>query len=81
MPQRYGTNGVYVVTLGRVYGRDFDGAVIDSPAGWIWILGDGAIRSAHVYSSHDDALDGSGLPESQLQPLKLAPTPNGLLQR
>jgi ketosteroid isomerase-like protein len=67
IPQRYAEREDTAVAIGRVYGRDATGTVIDSPAGWLLVLREGRILSFRVYASREPALEAAALREDELE--------------
>jgi hypothetical protein len=65
VPQRFEEVDARLLVLGRVYGQTIDGALVDSPAGWIWEAEGGKLTRCIVYRSHDEALAASGLSEEE----------------
>jgi ketosteroid isomerase-like protein len=56
IPQEYRTRGELVLALGRVYARTLDGAIVDSPAGWIWRVEAGRVVYARVFERPEEAV-------------------------
>jgi ketosteroid isomerase-like protein len=56
IPQEYRTRDDTVLALGRVYARDLEGAIVDSPAGWIWRVEGGRVIYARVFERPEDAI-------------------------
>ena len=57
IPQTFRTRGGGVVlALGRVYARDHEGAIIDSPAGWLLRVRGPRIAFVRVFESADEAV-------------------------
>ena len=48
--------GAVVLALGRVYARDHEGAIIDSPAGWLLRVRGPRIAFVRVFESADEAV-------------------------
>jgi ketosteroid isomerase-like protein len=65
IPQRFRPIGERLLVLGRVYARTTDGALIDSPAGWLWEARAGKLTRCVVYRSHTEAIAAAGLSESE----------------
>ena len=63
VPQTFRPAGDRLVVLGRVYARTADGAIADSPAGWLWEARSGKLTRCIVYRSHEEALEAGGLEE------------------
>lgn len=63
VPQTFRPAGERLVVLGRVYARTVDGAIADSPTGWVWEASPGKLTSCTVYRSHAEALEAAGLEE------------------
>ena len=60
VPQQFEVSGARVLVLGRVYARDRDGGLVDSPAGWVWELRGQRFVSGRVFESHEEARAGIG---------------------
>jgi ketosteroid isomerase-like protein len=60
VPQHYEAAGLYVLVLGRVYGRDSGGTVIDSEAGWVWKFEHLRIIEGHAFASQREAIEMFG---------------------
>lgn len=54
-PREFRVVGDHVVATGRVYARGA-GRVVDSPAGWVWIVRDGLIVWGRVFADAEGAL-------------------------
>ena len=57
IPQEFRTRDSVVLVLGRVYARDFQGSLIDSPAGWLWQLRDGRVAYSRVFDRPEAAVE------------------------
>ncbi len=57
IPQEFRTREGVVLALGRVYARDFEGSLIDSPAGWLWQLRDGRVAYCRVFDRPEEAVE------------------------
>ena len=66
VPQRFEEVDDKLLVLGRVYGQTTDGAVIDSPAGWIWQAKGGKLVRCIVYRSHTEAIAAAGLSDDEV---------------
>ena len=55
IPQHYELTDDRVLVTGRVYARDRQGGVIDSPAGWLWVIKDGRFTRGQVFDDPDEA--------------------------
>jgi ketosteroid isomerase-like protein len=55
VPQHYELTGDRVLVTGRVYARDRQGGVIDSPAGWLWEIKDRRFTRGQVFDDPDEA--------------------------
>jgi uncharacterized protein len=67
VPQRFREVEDKLLVLGRVYARTAEGALTDSPAGWLWQAGEGKLTRCLVYRSHIDAIEAAGLSEQEAQ--------------
>ena len=56
IPQQFKREGDRVLALGRVYARDHQGSVVDSPAGWVWEVEDELLAYGRVYERPEDAV-------------------------
>ena len=56
IPQEYRTRDDIVLAIGRVYARDFEGSVVDSPAGWIWRVENARVVYARVFERPEEAI-------------------------
>ena len=56
IPQEYRIRGDQVLALGRVYARGLDGAIVDSPAGWVWRLEQGRVAYARAFERPEEAV-------------------------
>jgi ketosteroid isomerase-like protein len=56
IPRRFSHGDDHVVVYGRVRGRTSGGALVDSPADWIWKIRAGKIAWGCVYGKRDAAL-------------------------
>jgi len=56
IPQSFRVEGDRVLATGRVYARDHEGSIIDSPAGWIFTVGKDRVLSGRVYARAEDAV-------------------------
>jgi len=56
IPQEYRTREETVLALGRIYARDLEGAIVDSPAGWIWRVEHGRVVYARVFERPEEAI-------------------------
>jgi ketosteroid isomerase-like protein len=56
IPQEYRTRDDTVLALGRVYARDLEGSIVDSPAGWIWRVENGRVVFARVFERPEEAI-------------------------
>lgn len=63
VPQRFQPAGDSLLVLGRVYARTTAGALIDTPAGWVWEGRAGKLTRCSAYQSHAEALEAVGLSE------------------
>jgi ketosteroid isomerase-like protein len=63
IPQRFVPAGERLLVLGRVYARTADGALVDSPAGWLWEAREGKLSCCVVYRSHREAIEAAGMIE------------------
>lgn len=63
VPQRFQPAGDSLLVLGRVYARTIDGALIDTPAGWVWEGRAGKLTRCSAYKSHAETLEAVGLSE------------------
>jgi uncharacterized protein len=63
VPQNFRPAGEKLVVLGRVYARTVDGAIADSPTGWVWEARSGKLTRCTIYRSHAEALKAAGLEE------------------
>lgn len=61
VPQSFRPAGEKLIVLGRVYARTVDGAIADSPTGWVWETRSGKLTRCTVYRSHAEALEAAGL--------------------
>jgi ketosteroid isomerase-like protein len=61
VPHEYREVNDKVLVLGRVYARGVNGLLVDSPAGWVWRVGDGKIVAGRVYTSRDEAMRAAGV--------------------
>ena len=55
IPQSYEVTGELVLVTGRVYARDRQGGVIDSPAGWLWLIEGQRFKRGQVFDDPDQA--------------------------
>ena len=62
IPQAFRSDGDRVLATGRVYARDHHGSIIDSPAGWIFLVRGGLVASARVYDRAEDAVTAFDAP-------------------
>jgi ketosteroid isomerase-like protein len=63
VPQRFQAEGDALLVLGRVYARTVAGALIDTPAGWVWEGRAGRLTRCSAYESHAETLEAVGLSE------------------
>jgi ketosteroid isomerase-like protein len=56
IPQTFRAKGDCVLATGRVYARDHEGAIVDSPAGWIFLVRGDAIACGRVFENAEDAV-------------------------
>jgi ketosteroid isomerase-like protein len=56
IPQAFRSEGDRVLATGRVYARDHHGSIIDSPAGWVFVVRGDVIASARVYDRAEEAV-------------------------
>ena len=65
VPQHYEVNADRVLVIGRVYARDRQGGVIDSPAGWLWEIKDQRFVSGQVFDDPDEAHEAAAAAASE----------------
>lgn len=56
IPQTFREHDGCVLATGRVYARDHEGSVIDSPAGWLFRVREERVVSGRVYERAEDAV-------------------------
>jgi ketosteroid isomerase-like protein len=56
IPQSFRSEGGSVLATGRVYARDHEGSIIDSPVGWVFEIRDGAVVSGRTFERAEDAV-------------------------
>src|SRR3954451_1520421 len=56
IPQQLRAKGNCVLVTGRVYARDHEGSIIDSPAGWLFLVRGDVLSSGRVYELPEDAV-------------------------
>jgi ketosteroid isomerase-like protein len=56
IPQSFRADDDCVLVTGRVYARDHEGSIIDSPAGWVFRVRDRVVVSGVVYERAEDAV-------------------------
>jgi ketosteroid isomerase-like protein len=56
IPQAFRAKGDCVLVTGRVYARDHEGAIIDSPAGWIFLVRGDVVACGRAYERAEDAI-------------------------
>jgi ketosteroid isomerase-like protein len=56
IPQSFQAKGNCVLATGRVYARDHQGSIIDSPAGWLFLVRGDLLVSGRVFERADDAV-------------------------
>jgi ketosteroid isomerase-like protein len=59
-PRSFHERDDLVVAVGRVYAWGA-GRVVDTPAAWVWQLGDGLVRRVDVYENASEALSAAGI--------------------
>ena len=59
VPQQFSVRGAAVAVSGRVYARDRQGGLVDSPAGWLWELEGSRFVRGRVFGSYELALDAA----------------------
>ena len=64
IPQSFRSEGGRILAVGRVYGRDHEGSVVDSPAGWVWEARGGLLVYGRVYERPEDAVRAFASPSS-----------------
>jgi ketosteroid isomerase-like protein len=56
IPQSFRADDGCVLVTGRVYARDHEGSIIDSPAGWLFRVREGLVVSGRVFERAEDAV-------------------------
>jgi ketosteroid isomerase-like protein len=56
IPQHFRAKGDCVLATGRVYARDHDGSIIDSPAGWLFLVRGDVLACGRAYERAEDAI-------------------------
>jgi ketosteroid isomerase-like protein len=56
IPQSFRAENDRVLATGRVYARDHQGSIIDSPAGWVFRVSDGQVVRGRAYERSEEAV-------------------------